>query len=111
MARSSVSKIQLGLFIDKFSALELELLAGHLVSEIRLSGIDKGKAIERLMAEPPFMGRRPGFVADGELDRAGFETVSAMGRLAFPAGEKLPGLSGWFSGPAAVRAWRGALCQ
>jgi trehalose 6-phosphate phosphatase len=109
MARLNVNKIQLGLFIDKFSALELEPLAGHLVFEIRLFGFDKGKAIEQFMAERPFMGRRPGFVADVKLDRAGFETVLAMGGLAFSPGG--PGRSGWFTSPAAVRVGLGALNQ
>jgi trehalose 6-phosphate phosphatase len=101
----------LGHFIDTFAALELELLAGHLVFEVKLSGFDKGTAIERFMAQPPFMGRRPVFVADDELDRAGFNTVLAMGGLAFSVGGKLPGLSGWFTGPEAVRTWLRTLGQ
>lgn len=102
MVRSSPGKIQHGLFIDKFPALELELLAVHSTFDIKRSRVDKGEAIERLMAEPPFMTRRPGIVIDAE---PGYELVLAVGGLAFSCGGKLPGLSGWFAGPAAMRAW------
>src|SRR4029077_15466563 len=51
-------------FIAALVGLDLELVAGHLVFEIRLPGFDKGKAIERFMAQEPFAGRRPIFVAD-----------------------------------------------
>ena len=83
----------------------LKLIAGHAVFEIQLQGFDKGRAIRCFMAEQPFRGRRPMFVGDDEIDRAGFEAALALGGLAFSVGIELPGLSGVFSGPDAVRRW------
>jgi trehalose 6-phosphate phosphatase len=83
----------------------LRLLTGHAVFEIQLTGFDKGRAIERFMAEPPFSGRKPVFVGDDEIDRAGFDTALALGGLAFSVGIDLPGVSGKFASPEAVRAW------
>jgi trehalose 6-phosphate phosphatase len=96
-------------FIEAFVELDLELIAGDRVFEIRLPGFDKGKAIVRFMAHEPFAGRRPVFVADDGMDRAGFDAALALGGLAFSVGAALPGLSGWFARPAAVRAWVGRL--
>ena len=92
-------------FIQAFAELDLELIAGHRVFEIRLPGFDKGRAIECFMARQPFAGRRPVFVADDRMDRAGFDAALALGGLAFSVGAAQPGLSGWFARPEAVRAW------
>jgi trehalose 6-phosphate phosphatase len=98
-------------FVETFVELDLELIAGCRVFEIRLPGFDKGKAIVRFMACAPFAGRRPVFVADDRMDRAGFDTALALGGLAFSVGAALPGLSGWFPRPEAVRAWVGQLAR
>jgi len=98
-------------FIAAFAERDLELIAGHLVFEIRLPGFDKGKAIERFMAHEPFAGRRPIFVADDLMDRAGFDAALAFGGFAFSVGTEVPGLSGWFARPEAVRAWVGRLAR
>jgi trehalose 6-phosphate phosphatase len=92
---------------QRFAQLELELVAGHLVFEIKLPGFDKGSAIRRFMARAPFAGRRPVFIADDKMDRPGFETVLALGGIAFSVGSEMAGLSGSFSQPAGVRAWLG----
>lgn len=98
-------------FIETLVERDLELIAGHRVFEVRLPGFDKGKAIERFMAEEPFAGRRPVFVADDLMDRAGFDTALALGGFAFSVGAEVPGLSGWFPRPEAVRAWVGRLAR
>ena len=98
-------------FIEAFPELDLELIAGHRVFEIRLPGFDKGKAIARFMAREPFAGRRPVFIADDGMDRAGFDAALALGGFAFSVGAALPGLSGWFPRPEAVRAWVGQLAR
>jgi trehalose 6-phosphate phosphatase len=84
---------------------ELRLIAGHAVFEVQVKGFDKGRAIRRFMKGKPFTGRRPIFIGDDEIDRAGFETALALGGLAFSVGAEFPGLSGSFTGPKAVRAW------
>jgi len=83
----------------------LRLLAGHAVFEVQLRGFDKGRAIEQFMTEKPFCGRKPVFIGDDEIDRAGFDAALALGGLAFSVGIEMPGLSGAFAGPGAVRAW------
>jgi trehalose 6-phosphate phosphatase len=91
--------------VARFATFELELTAGHFVFEIRPPGFDKGKAIDRFMAKAPFLDRRPVFIADDAMDRAGFDAVLAHGGLAYSVGRELPGLSGCFPTAAAVRAW------
>jgi trehalose 6-phosphate phosphatase len=95
--------------ISEFPASKLELTAGNLVFEIRRPGFDKGEAIGKFMAKAPFLDRRPVFIADDAMDRAGFAAALARGGLAYSVGRELPGLSGSFSEPAAVRAWLGRL--
>jgi len=90
---------------------ELKLMAGHNVFEVQLQGFDKGQAIRSFMADSPFRGRKPIFIGDDEIDRAGFDAALALDGFAFSVGIELPGLSGMFSGPDAVRAWLHELGQ
>jgi trehalose 6-phosphate phosphatase len=83
----------------------LNLLAGHAVFEVQLTGFDKGRAIERFMEAKPFLGRTPVFVGDDEIDRAAFDRTLDLGGRAYSVGIELAGLSGRFAGPHAVRAW------
>jgi trehalose 6-phosphate phosphatase len=92
-------------FVRRFAQFEVELVSGNLVFELKLPGFDKGGAIRRFMARAPFAGRRPVFIADDRMDGPGFETVLALGGIAFSVGFEMDGLSGSFSQPAGVRAW------
>jgi trehalose 6-phosphate phosphatase len=92
-------------FREKFPQLDLELASGRKVFELKLRGFDKGAAIRQFMQRAPFAGRRPVFIADDKIDRPGFETVLALGGAAFSVGVEMPGLSGSFARPAAVRQW------
>jgi trehalose 6-phosphate phosphatase len=92
-------------FASQFAEFALLVTAGHRVFEIRRPGFDKGKAIESFMVKTPFRERRPVFVADDAMDRPGFDAVLRRGGLGYSVGRQLPGLSGWFPEPAAVRAW------
>jgi trehalose 6-phosphate phosphatase len=83
----------------------LKLIAGHAVFEVQVQGFDKGRAIRRFMKARPFLGRKPVFIGDDEIDRAGFDAALARGGLAFSVGVEFPGLSGVFAGPEAVRTW------
>jgi trehalose 6-phosphate phosphatase len=83
----------------------LKLITGHAVFEIQRPGFDKGRAIERFMTEPAFVGRKPVFIGDDAIDGPGFDAALALGGLAFSVGIELPGLSGRFAGPHAVRSW------
>ena len=64
----------------------LTLLHGKMVVEVKPSGIDKGIAIERFMAAPPFVGRRPVFAGDDVTDERGFAVVNGLGGLSVRIG-------------------------
>ena len=98
-------------FVGALSSYQLEVQAGHCVIEATPAGIDKGSAIRFLMHRAPFAGRRPIFVADDNIDRAGFIAALSLGGLAFSVGAAMPGLSGWFAQPRAVRKWLQQLAQ
>jgi trehalose 6-phosphate phosphatase len=103
---ASLKEALLGLMKRVASSGErLRLIAGHAVFEVQLQGFDKGRAIRRFMKQKPFFGRRPVFVGDDWIDRAGFDAALARGGLAFSVGIEFPGISGVFAGPDAVRAW------
>ena len=72
--------------------------------EIGPRGASKGQAVERLMVQAPFQGRRPIFVGDDFTDEAGMEAARQFG------GEGLRVAEVFGGDPAAVRAWlaRGA---
>jgi trehalose 6-phosphate phosphatase len=108
--RAKLAAALAGLARD-FAEFALEVTPGLRVFEIRRPGFDKGKAIETFMAQAPFHGRRPVFVADDAMDRPGFDAVLRRGGLAYSVGRQLPGLSGNFAEPAAVRAWLGEIEQ
>jgi trehalose 6-phosphate phosphatase len=57
----------------------LALQQGKMVAELRPHGADKGAALRRLMAEPPFAGARPVFVGDDLTDEHAFEAAAALG--------------------------------
>lgn len=83
----------------------LKILPGHMVFEVKRATHDKGSAVGRFMAHPPFTGRTPWFFGDDITDMPGFAAVTARGGQAFSVGRTLPGTSGSFPDPAAVRSW------
>jgi trehalose 6-phosphate phosphatase len=93
------------------SGKAIRMIAGRAVFEVQLAGFDKGRAIRRFMKQKPFLGRRPVFIGDDEIDRAGFDRALRMGGHSYSVGIALPGVSGTFSGPAEVRAWLHGLAQ
>lgn len=85
-------------------AAGLRLLPGKMVFEVLPQLCDKAKAITRLLAEPPFTGRRPLFIGDDVTDEPALVKVTELGGLALSVGYLLPGASAAFAEPAAVRA-------
>jgi trehalose 6-phosphate phosphatase len=58
-----------------------EVRPGKMVVEILPASIDKGTAIRRFMASPPFKGRQPVFAGDDIADEAAIEAVQRMGGI------------------------------
>ncbi|MFI4998687.1 MAG: trehalose-phosphatase [Reyranellales bacterium] len=67
--------------------------------EIGLRAVSKGDAVARLMAQPPFRGRRPVFIGDDFTDEAGMSMALKLGGVGLRVGEAFGG------DPAQVRAW------
>lgn len=74
------------------------LVEGAMTWEIRPRGVDKGGAVDALMARPPFAGRRPMFIGDDVTDEDAIRAVRAIGGLGLRVDEV-------FATPAGVRAW------
>jgi trehalose 6-phosphate phosphatase len=77
---------------------DFELLPAHMLWEVRPRGVDKGKAVARLMACAPFLGRLPVFIGDDVTDEDGIAEALALGGVGLRVPES-------FGGPAGVRAW------
>lgn len=67
-------------------AHDLDLLNGKAVVELRRPGLDKGRAVTRLMQEPAFAGRLPIAVGDDRTDMDAFRVVQALGGFAVGIG-------------------------
>jgi trehalose 6-phosphate phosphatase len=82
------------------------LKRGKFVFELAPRHVDKGKAVERLMALPPFVGRRPVFIGDDVTDEDGFAAVTRLGGIALRVGAGGEGrYDGRFEDPTELRAW------
>jgi trehalose 6-phosphate phosphatase len=92
-------------FVACHANLNLSLIHGHSVFEIKAQGFDKGSAIEKFIKRSPFLGRMPIFIGDDSSDEAGFAAVVRHGGQAFSVGHESPGVSGVFPGPESVRHW------
>jgi len=82
-----------------------EMLQGKYVLEIKAGGTSKGRAIDFLMRQPPFVGRVPLFMGDDVTDETGFAAVQAQGGLGVKVGEGATVAQVRMSTPAEVRAW------
>jgi trehalose 6-phosphate phosphatase len=84
----------------------LALQRGKMVVELRPEGSDKGAALRRLMAEPPFAGARPVFVGDDLTDEDAFRAAVGLGGEGVLVGPARPSAARWrLEGVAGVTAW------
>lgn len=88
------------------ASVGLRLLEGKSVIEVVPAEVDKGRAVARFMAAPPFAGRVPLYVGDDVTDEYGFQAVNRLGGLSIRVGDL--GASAarrQLSSPTAVRRW------
>ncbi|MBN8829898.1 MAG: trehalose-phosphatase [Sphingomonadales bacterium] len=91
-------------------ALDLQYQPGKMMSELRMPGGDKGKAVRALMARAPMAGTRPLFVGDDDTDEAGFEAARDLCGAGVLVGHREPTAATYsLADPAAVRAWLAAI--
>ena len=81
-------------------------LSGKMVVEIKPEGVDKGAAIDRFLAAPPFAGRRPLALGDDVTDEDAFAAALRRGGIALQVGDREPTCATHrLRDPAAARAW------
>jgi trehalose 6-phosphate phosphatase len=84
----------------------LVLSRGRRVLELTPQTSSKATALERLMQEPPFRGRRPVMIGDDQPDEAALDIAVSLGGMGLKvAGEHFQGGGTYFTGPAQVRRW------
>ncbi|WP_158617322.1 trehalose-phosphatase [Falsigemmobacter faecalis] len=88
------------------SGAGFQLRPGHMVVELCPATAGKGKALARLMREPPFAGRIPFAAGDDLTDEAMFSEVNPRGGLSLRIGSAGPDCLASFGlpGPAAFRS-------
>ena len=87
---------------------DFEVLSGQMIWEVRPRGVDKGKAVARLMARAPFLGRMPVFIGDDVTDEDGIAEAQASGGAGLRVPESFgnaAGVRAWLAATAAGRAW------
>lgn len=83
----------------------LKCLSGRCVIEVLPAGVDKGKAIARLMQTQPFKGRVPLFAGDDITDEDGLAAVNALGGLSIKIGCGPSVANFGFCDGASFRTW------
>jgi trehalose 6-phosphate phosphatase len=83
-----------------------ELQPGNLVMEFKPTGMDKGRAVDELMQQPPFAGRTPVYLGDDLTDEHAFDAVNRAGGMSVRVGQREPSHARFtLPSPAAVQAW------
>jgi trehalose 6-phosphate phosphatase len=88
------------------------VLRGKMMLEIKPNDVNKGAALRRAMADPPFAGRVPVFVGDDVTDEDGFAAVNALGGHSVKVGLDGPtAATHRLADVAAVHAWLDAAAR
>src|SRR5690606_10281309 len=88
-----------------------ELQRGKKVIEAKLLGCNKGEAIRKFMALPPFAGKRPVYAGDDVTDEDGFAVVNALGGLSVKIGEGDTQALLRLKSPTALKSWLQSLLK
>ncbi|MEA3033051.1 MAG: trehalose 6-phosphate phosphatase [Sphingomonadales bacterium] len=84
----------------------LRVQPGNMVVELLPPGVDKGKALERLMAEPSFAGARPWFMGDDLTDEHAFAAAARAGGGGILVGPERETAAAWrLADVPAARRW------
>ena len=83
----------------------VEVMAGDSVFEVKRVGVDKGSAILRLMAMPPFRHRDIVFIGDDTTDAIAFERLRDHGAACYSVGRDWPHATRAFETPKQVHDW------
>lgn len=78
---------------------------GKFVAELRQAGGDKGTALRRFMAAPPFAGRLPVAFGDDLNDMPMLAAARELGGIAVCMGERVLPADHRLPGPAALASW------
>jgi len=70
--------------------MDVEILEGKYVMEIKRRGYDKGCAVREIMATAPFKGRHAVFIGDDITDESAFQAATALGGVAVMVGNRWP---------------------
>lgn len=104
-------RTKIAAIVSRMGIQNLEVLHGKAVIEIKSSHFSKGTAVEELMKNPPFHGRKPIFVGDDTTDMSVFKILPAHGGIGYSVERFMPGANGIFGSPHEVRSWLGSLCE
>lgn len=84
----------------------LVVTRGKMVVEVHPDGMDKGRAIQTFLDQPPFKGRRPVYIGDDRPDEAGFGLVNRAGGVSILVGPAFRSVARYrLSGVADVISW------
>lgn len=90
---------------------EFEIMRGKATVEIKSRAFTKGKAVAKLMAQAPFLGRRPVYLGDDTTDEDVFAILPQLGGIGISVGRQLKGADGVMTSPQSVRNWLAELAQ
>lgn len=85
-----------------------QLLPAHMLWEVRPHGTDKGRAVELLMARPPFAARLPVFIGDDLTDEDGMREARKLGGAGYRVDAVFGdtnGVRSWLARSAAAGDW------
>jgi trehalose 6-phosphate phosphatase len=97
--------------IAEFPELNLTVLSGHAVLEIKRPGTSKGTGLRALMTYAPFAGRTPYFAGDDRTDEDAIAALPHFHGIGISVGQKLAGATYEVHTPAEMRNWIAALAK